>query len=97
MAHLANSNWFYELDQKHQQHRALKKLAVALAQLVQLNMKAHDLVLSAHLGQPLHLSNVEALEKWVKEQLKQEGMEADQAALELLINKLHNELSEVIV
>lgn len=97
MAHLANSNWFQNLDQERQKKRACKQFTVALAQSTQLNMKAHDLVLSAHLGQPLHFSNVKALEKWVEEQLEQEEMEADQAALELLSNKLHNQLSEVIV
>ena len=96
MAHLANSNWFQTLEQDRQKKRACKQFTFALAQSIRLNIKAHDLVLAVPLGQPLHLSNVEVLEKWTKEQLLAEGMEADQAALELLSHKLRSQLSEVI-
>lgn len=85
------------LRKEREQQQIQQQFAKAVAQNIQLNLSADGLVLAALLGQPLTLSNLEALEKWVVEQLKVEGMEADQPALELLSNKLRNQLSEMTV
>lgn len=96
MAHLANSNWFQNLEQERQKKRACKQFTVALAHSTQLNLHAPSLVLAALLNQPLHLSNEAALQHWVMERLEIEGIEADQEALLLLSNILHRKLSEVV-
>mgnify|MGYP005830432423 CR=1 FL=1 len=93
----SNQAWFMALRKEREQQQIQQQFAQALAQDLQLNLNAPGLVLAALLGQPLHLSNSRALEKWTTDRLEEEGMEADQPALELLSNKLRNQLSEMAV
>lgn len=96
MAQLNDSSWFQHFEQQRRQKRIIRQFAVALAQSIQLNLMAHDIVLAAALDQPLHLDNKEALEHWSAERLHAEGLEADHHALVRLTQQLKAQLQEKI-
>lgn len=96
MASLSDSTWFHHLEQQRRQKRTNRQFSMALAQSIQLNLMAHDIVLAAALDQPLHLDNKEALEHWSAERLHAEGLEADHHALVRLTQQLKAQLQEKI-
>lgn len=96
MAQLNDSSWFQHFEQQRRQKRIIRQFAVALAQSIQLNLMAQDIVLAAALGQPLHLNNKEALESWTAQKLFTERLEANHDALTRLTQQLETQLQEKI-
>jgi hypothetical protein len=75
--------------------RAIRRLAYAVAQTLQLRVENPALVIAPHLGQPITLSNQEALELWVEETLNELDLPIDTEAVEPLCQHLAQILEEV--
>jgi hypothetical protein len=82
------------IDQRQTQ-RAITRLSRAVAQALQLRFEDPSIVLAPHLGQPITLSNREALERWVAEALRDLNLPADSDALAPLRDHLAQTLEEV--
>ncbi|MGE6511079.1 hypothetical protein [Vreelandella aquamarina] len=92
MARLVDADFFRQAVREKEGARMLQRFTMAVAQSIQLNVKSSELVLAPLIGQPPHLSNYIALEKWVARELSAGDMYANKEALEKLSNKLERQL-----
>lgn len=81
------------LDHQDRQ-RAIRRIARAVAQALQLHVDNSALVLAPPLGQPITLDNRQALEQWVEETLIELSLTADTEAVEPLCHRLVQRLEE---
>lgn len=82
------------LDHQETQ-RAVRRLARAMTQALRLHVESPALILAPHLGQPITLSNQEALEQWTQQTLHDLGLSPDSEAIEPLCHRLALVLEEV--
>lgn len=75
--------------------RTIRRLARAMTQALRLHVDNPALVLAPRLGQPITLSNQEALEQWTQQTLHDLDLSPDSAAIEPLCHRLTRALEEV--
>lgn len=96
MARLMDADFFRQAIRDKEGTRILQRFTLAIAQSIQLNMQSSNLVLAPLIGQPSHLSNYTALEKWVARELAAGDLYANKETLEALSKKLERQLSDAI-
>tara|TARA_R110000772_G_scaffold60053_1_gene135520 strand:- start:3050 stop:3346 length:297 start_codon:yes stop_codon:yes gene_type:complete len=94
MARIVDADFFRQAIREKEGARALQRFTMAVAQSIQLKWESSDIVLAPLLGQPPHLSNYIALEKWVARELAAGDLYATKATLEQLSKKLERKLSD---
>ncbi|SDO41874.1 hypothetical protein [Vreelandella arcis] len=94
MARIVDADFFRQAVREKEGARMLQRFTLAVAQSIQLKWKSPEVVLAPLLGQPPHLSNYVALEKWVARELAAGDLYATQSTLETLSKKLERKLSD---
>lgn len=88
MTRIAHAPWLQDVLAQQEEQRAVKRLVLAVAQQLRLNVQAPSLLLAPLMGQPLTRHNQEALEQWVEETLDDLGLPAEMAAVAPLCDRL---------
>lgn len=96
MAKLVDADFFRQAVREKEGTRILQRFTLAIAQSIQLNVQSSHLVLAPLIGQPPHLSNYIALEKWVARELAAGDLYANKETLEALSKKLERQISDAI-
>ena len=96
MTRIVDADFFRQAVREKEGTRMLQRFTMAVAQSIQLNLKSSDIVLAPLIGQPTHLSNYVALEKWVASELIAHDLHANQAGLAQLSKKLERQLSDLV-
>lgn len=96
MANIVDADFFRQAVREKEGTRMLQRFTLAVAQSIQLNVQSSHLVLAPLIGQPPHLNNYVALEKWVARELAAGDMYANKEALEMLSKKLERQISDAI-
>lgn len=89
-----HTSWLQDLLGQETEKRDIKRLSLAIAQQLRLDLHHPRLVLAPLLRQSITLSNREALERWVTDQLSIQQMPAAEANVERLCSRLNQALSE---
>ncbi|NOG32843.1 hypothetical protein HLB35_15720 [Halomonas sp. TBZ9] len=93
MAQIVDADFFRQAVREKEGARMLQRFTIAVAQSVQLKLES-NIVLAPLLGQPPHLSNYVALEKWVARELAACDLYATKETLDQLSKKLERTLSD---
>ncbi len=93
MLSTTHATWLQERLDQDAERRDTKRLVLAIAQQLRLDLHHPALVLAPVLGQTISLSNHQALEQWITEQLDIQQIHAAEADFERLCSQLNQILS----
>lgn len=88
-----HATWLQDRLDQDAERRDTKRLVLAIAQQLRLDLHHPALVLAPVLGQSLSLSNRRALEQWLTNQLSIQQIHAAEADVERLCTQLNKLLS----